>query len=68
VSELAAGGQTNREIAQTLFVTEKTVETYVGRAFRTLDDLAGTRTSGPPPDLRPRHCASGPPSGVQAML
>ncbi len=37
VVELAAGGQTNREIAQTLFVTEKTVETHLGRAFRKLD-------------------------------
>jgi DNA-binding CsgD family transcriptional regulator len=34
---LAAGGQTNREIAQTLFVTEKTVEAHLGRAFRKLD-------------------------------
>ncbi|MGB0092656.1 MAG: helix-turn-helix transcriptional regulator, partial [Solirubrobacteraceae bacterium] len=37
VSELAAAGGTNREIAQTLFVTEKTVETHLGRAFRKLD-------------------------------
>jgi DNA-binding CsgD family transcriptional regulator len=37
VVELAAGGGTNREIAQTLFVTEKTVETHLGRAFRKLD-------------------------------
>jgi DNA-binding CsgD family transcriptional regulator len=37
VVELAASGGTNREIAQTLFVTEKTVETHLGRAFRKLD-------------------------------
>jgi DNA-binding CsgD family transcriptional regulator len=37
VVDLAAGGGTNREIAQTLFVTEKTVETHLGRAFRKLD-------------------------------
>ena len=37
VVELAAEGGTNREIAQTLFVTEKTVETHLGRAFRKLD-------------------------------
>ena len=37
VAELAAKGGTNREIAQTLFVTEKTVETHLGRAFRKLD-------------------------------
>jgi len=37
VVELAATGATNREIAQALFVTEKTVETHLGRAFRKLD-------------------------------
>jgi DNA-binding CsgD family transcriptional regulator len=37
VVELAAAGGTNREIAQALFVTEKTVETHLGRAFRKLD-------------------------------
>jgi len=37
VVELAAAGGTNREIAQTLFVTEKTVETHLGRSFRKLD-------------------------------
>jgi DNA-binding CsgD family transcriptional regulator len=37
VAELAATGDTNREIAQALFVTEKTVETHLGRAFRKLD-------------------------------
>jgi DNA-binding CsgD family transcriptional regulator len=37
VADLAAAGGTNREIAQTLFVTEKTVETHLGRAFRKLN-------------------------------
>jgi DNA-binding NarL/FixJ family response regulator len=37
VAGLAAAGSTNREIAQTLFVTEKTVETHLGRTFRKLD-------------------------------
>ena len=37
VVELAATGGTNREIAQTLFVTQKTVETHLGRSFRKLD-------------------------------
>jgi DNA-binding CsgD family transcriptional regulator len=37
VARLAAEGGTNREIAQALFVTEKTVETHLGRAFRKLD-------------------------------
>ena len=41
--DLAAAGGTNREIAQTLFVTEKTVETHLGRSFRKLDThLAGS--------------------------
>jgi len=37
VVELAATGGTNREIAQTLFVTEKTIETHLGHSFRKLD-------------------------------
>jgi DNA-binding CsgD family transcriptional regulator len=37
VAELAAAGGTNREIAQALFVTEKTVETHLGRSFRKLN-------------------------------
>ena len=37
IADLAAAGGTNREIAQTLFVTEKTVETHLGHAFRKLN-------------------------------
>jgi DNA-binding CsgD family transcriptional regulator len=37
VAELAAGGLSNREIAQTLFVTRKTVETHLGHAYLKLD-------------------------------
>ncbi|GHH40252.1 ATP-binding protein [Lentzea cavernae] len=36
VAELAAGALTNRQIAENLFVTEKTVETHLGRAYRKL--------------------------------
>jgi DNA-binding CsgD family transcriptional regulator len=36
VATLAARGPTNREIAQTLFVTEKTVEIHLSRAYRKL--------------------------------
>jgi len=36
VVELAAAGRTNREIAQSLFVTAKTVENHLGRAYRKL--------------------------------
>jgi DNA-binding NarL/FixJ family response regulator/predicted negative regulator of RcsB-dependent stress response len=37
VARMAAGGMTNREIAQALFVTEKTVENHLGSAYRKLD-------------------------------
>ena len=36
-AELAAKGMTNREIAQALFVTQKTVETHLTHVFRKLD-------------------------------
>jgi DNA-binding CsgD family transcriptional regulator len=36
VATLAAGGQTNREIAQALFVTPKTVEVHLSNAYRKL--------------------------------
>lgn len=36
IAELAAGGQSNREIAQTLFVTPKTVEYHLRNAYRKL--------------------------------
>jgi DNA-binding CsgD family transcriptional regulator len=47
VSERAAAGQTNRAIAQALFVTTKTVELHLRNAYRKLGvssrrDLAGT--------------------------
>src|SRR3954447_18626677 len=46
VVTLAAEGQSNREIAQALFLTVKTVETHLSNAYRKLDirsrqDLAG---------------------------
>ena len=37
VATLAAEGQTNREIAQALFVTPKTVEVHLSNAYRKLD-------------------------------
>jgi DNA-binding CsgD family transcriptional regulator len=36
VAEMAADGQSNAEIAQTLFVTRKTVETHLGSVYRKL--------------------------------
>jgi len=37
VADMAAEGMTNREIAQALFVTEKTIEWHLGQAYRKLD-------------------------------
>ena len=64
VAELAAAGGTNREIAQTLFVTEKTVETHLGRSFRKLNissrrhlpDMLAHAAGGSA--QRPRHARS----------
>jgi DNA-binding CsgD family transcriptional regulator len=44
-AEMAAEGLTNREIAQALFVTEKTVEGHLGHAYRKLD--IGSRSELP---------------------
>ena len=56
VAVLAADGASNREIAQTLFVSAKTVETHLSRVFRKLGvsrraelaDLLGERPAGIP--------------------
>jgi DNA-binding NarL/FixJ family response regulator len=36
VADLAAGGRTNREIAQELYVTPKTVEVHLSNTYRKL--------------------------------
>ena len=46
IAELAAEGLTNREIAQTLFVTARTVEGHLTNVFNKLDLQA--RTALPP--------------------
>ena len=68
VAELAAEGLTNREVAQSLFVSEKTVETHLGRVYRKLDiksrhalpGALGERHSADaaesPPRRRARRC------------
>ena len=40
VAQMAADGQTNREIAQTLFVTPKTVEMHLSNVYRKLEITA----------------------------
>ena len=42
VADLAAAGQTNKQIAQELFVTPKTVEVHLSNAYRKLD-ISGRR-------------------------
>jgi DNA-binding CsgD family transcriptional regulator len=53
VADLAAGGETNRDIAQALYVTPKTVEVHLSNAYRKLGirsrrELAGALTPTPP--------------------
>jgi len=53
VAELAAGGQTNRQIAQALFVTQRTVENHLTSTYGKLgigsrSELAPALTSSPP--------------------
>jgi DNA-binding CsgD family transcriptional regulator len=45
VAEMAAEGLTNRQIAQALFVTEKTVESHLGQTYRKLE--VGSRSELP---------------------
>jgi DNA-binding CsgD family transcriptional regulator len=45
VARLAAEGRSNREIAQALFVTQRTVETHLQHAFQKLG--IGSRTALP---------------------
>jgi DNA-binding CsgD family transcriptional regulator len=46
VAEMAAEGLTNREIAQALFVTEKTVEWHLGQAYRKLEISSRSELAG----------------------
>ncbi|QJY48408.1 helix-turn-helix transcriptional regulator [Pseudonocardia broussonetiae] len=43
VAGMAAQGLTNREVAQALFVSEKTIETHLGHAYRKLDISSRTQ-------------------------
>jgi DNA-binding CsgD family transcriptional regulator len=46
VAELAADGLTNRQIAQALFVTTKTVEMHLGRVYPKLGIAGRTELAG----------------------
>ena len=54
VAGMAAGGLTNRAVAQALFVSEKTVETHLGHAYRKLGITARSQLSDvlPPRPVR----------------
>jgi len=46
VAQMAADGQTNREIAQALFVTPKTIEMHLSNTYRKLDIQARSQLAG----------------------
>ena len=57
VAQLAAAGRSNREIAQTLFVTRKTVETHLAGVYRKLGvnarEQLADKLQDPHPDAKP---------------
>ena len=57
VAQLAAAGQTNRQIAQALFVTQRTVETHLTSTYGKLGiscrpELPAALAGTPPPSHR----------------
>ena len=59
IVDLAAGGATNAEIAQALFVTVKTVEMHLGNAYRKLG-ISSRRQLAPLLDrLKPQGPSTG---------
>jgi DNA-binding CsgD family transcriptional regulator len=64
VAAMAAEGMSNREIASSLFVTIKTVETHLGRAYRKLDissrtELPAKLAGGGAGELTAQACSVG---------
>ena len=58
VAQLAAGGMRNREIAETLFVTVKTVEVHLGRTYSKLDIRSRSQLAGALASAAPAPAAS----------
>ena len=63
IARLVAGGRTNREIAQELFLTVKTIEMHLAGAFRKLDigsrkELGDALREGPPVDVAAADAAT----------
>jgi DNA-binding NarL/FixJ family response regulator len=58
IASMAAQGLTNREIAQALFVTTKTVETHLRHAFQKLDVNSRTELKSALSVDRPRSHAT----------
>jgi DNA-binding CsgD family transcriptional regulator len=58
VAVLAAEGMTNREIAQALFITIKTVKTHLGHAFSKLDVSSRAGLAAALVDVQPSSAAA----------
>ena len=58
VAQMAASGLTNRDIAQALFVTPKTVEWHLGQTYRKLN--VSSRTAVPTHMSRPNADVGSP--------
>jgi DNA-binding NarL/FixJ family response regulator len=55
VADLAADGQTNRDIAQTLYVTPKTIEVHLSNAYRKLGIASRRQLAGALTTMTPRE-------------
>ena len=65
---VVAEGVTNREAAARLFLSPKTIEVHLGRAFRKLEvrtrtELARQLSFAQPPASAPRHPSNDGPAG-----
>ena len=58
---MAAAGKTNREIAEALFITTKTVETHLRHAYAKLDISSRRELAGALGESQPSRSATSPP-------